>query len=94
MEKANKIIYVIYINDIQFTCLFEEKENEINIPIILGIKGLTFIKKEDSKNHVKIYYELKDLDIVKINLNGKLILEKLLPIRISLNRLRHLLLNN
>ena len=92
MEKANKIIYVIYINDIQFTCLFEEIENEINIPIILGFKGLTFIKKEESTNQVNIYYELKDFDLVKINLNGKLILEKLLPKRISLSRLRHLLL--
>ena len=92
MEKANKIIYVIYINDIQFTCLFEEIENEINIPIILGFKGLTFIKKEESNNQVNIYYELKDFDLVKINLNGKLILEKLLPKRISLSRLRHLLL--
>lgn len=87
------MIYVIYINNHQFTCLIGEIEKEKNIPSILGFPDLNFLKKEKNGEYIKIFYELKELIKVKIHLNKKPILEKSLPISISLNRLRDLLSN-
>ena len=88
------MIYEIYINNQQFTCLYESIDNEKNIPNIIGFPGLIFINKETYADSSKIYYKLNDLIEVKINLNNKIIFEKLFPLSISLKRLRDLLKQN
>ena len=83
------MIYEIYINNQQFTCLYESIDNEKNIPNIIGFPGLIFINKETYTDSSKIYYKLNDLIKVKINLNNKKIFEKLFPLSISLKRLSY-----
>ena len=49
MKKENKIVYEIFINNNQFTCILSEnKNNEIekNIPSIIDIPELEFIEKK------------------------------------------------
>jgi hypothetical protein len=40
------MIFEIYINNEQFSCIFEDSKNEKNIPIILGIPNMNFISKK------------------------------------------------
>ena len=95
MKKENKIVYEIFINNNQFTCILSEnKNNEIekNIPSIIDIPDLEFIEKKKNLDTIKIYYKVKDLLKIKIYLDGKQVLENNFPLSISLRRLRQLLL--
>jgi len=56
MKKGNKVIYEIYINNEQFSCIYEDIKNEKNIPNILGIPNLNCINKEINANATKLYY--------------------------------------
>ena len=87
----DKIIYEIYINNKQFSCLIQDTNKEENIPSILGFQDLIFIKRVQNDNSIKIYYELKNLVNVSINYNKREIFKKLFPISISLRRLRDFL---
>ena len=91
MEKDKKNIYEIYINNEQFSCLFEDIKYEKNIPINIGIPDLILVKKETNDKTIKIYYDIKNLVNTQIILNENIILEKLFPLSIPLNRLRDLL---
>jgi hypothetical protein len=91
MENNNKMIYRIYINNVQFSCIFEAIKNEKNIPSILGFPNLNFIKKEEIDNNIKLYYQLNELVKIRVNFNGIILFEKLFPLSISLKRLRDLL---
>ena len=87
------MIYIIYINNKQFTCLSEEEENEKNIPYILGFPCLTILNKEKNNGITELFYQLKDFINLKIYLNEKFVLEKLFPLSIPLKRLRDLLIH-
>lgn len=91
MEKDKKNIYEIYINNEQFSCLFEDIKYEKNIPINIGIPDLILVKKETNDKTIKIYYDIKNLVNTQMILNENIILEKLFPLSIPLNRLRDLL---
>ena len=91
MKRGHKMIFEIYINNEQFSCVFEDSKNEKNIPIILGIPNMNFINKKINDNTTKLYYQLNELIKVKIHFNKKIIFEKLFPLSISLKRLRDLL---
>lgn len=92
MKSENKILYEIFINDSQFTCIFENIQNEKNISKILGISDLEFIEKKENLDITQMYYKLNNLEKIKIFLDEKLILEKDYPLAINLKRLRELLL--
>ena len=83
----DKMPYIIYINNTQFTCLFEDSKNIENIPKILDIPELKFIKEEKNK----IYYQSEDIKKVKLNLDGNFIEDKFLPLSMTLNRVRDIL---
>ena len=91
MDNKNKMIYEIYINNKQFTCLYEKIEKEKNIPNILGIQDLILKDKKDNIESIKLLYQLNDLIKIKIYLNDVFILEQKFPLSIQLNRLRELL---
>jgi hypothetical protein len=53
---------------------------------------LNFIRKETNDNSINLYYQLNELEKIKIYFNNKILLEKILfPLSISLKRLRDLL---
>ena len=83
----DKMPYIIYINNTQFTCLFEDSKNIENIQKILDIPELKFIKEEKNK----IYYQSEDIKKVKLNLDGNFIEDKFLPLSMTLNRVRDIL---
>ena len=85
--KKDKMFYIIYINNTQFTCLFEDVKNIQNIPKILEIPELKFIKQEKNK----IYYQSDGIEKVKLNLDGNFIEDKFLPLLMPLNRIRDIL---
>ena len=92
MDNKNKMIYEIFINNKQFTFLYEKIENEKNISNILGIQDLILKDKKDNIESIKLFYQLNDLIIIKIYLNDVFILEQQFPLSIQLNRLRDLLI--
>ena len=87
------IIYEIYINNKQFTCLSEKIENEKNIPSIIGFQDLILLERKYNNDSCKLYYKLSELFNIKIFLNDKFILEKIFPLSIQLNRMRDLLVH-
>jgi hypothetical protein len=93
MENNDKKIYGIYINNEQFSCIFEDIKNEEKIPSILGFPNLNFIRKEMKDNSINLYYQLNELKKIKIyfNNNNNILLEKIFHLSISLKRLRDLL---
>ena len=53
---------------------------------------MNFIRKETNDNSINLYYQLNELEKIKIYFNNKILLEKILfPLSISLKRLRDLL---
>ena len=85
--KEDKTFYIIYINNIQFTCLFEDTKNIKDIPKVIDFPELKLIKQENNK----IYYQSDDIEKVKINLDGNFIEDKFLPLSMSLNRIRDII---
>ena len=86
-----KMIYEIYINNKQFTCLTEKIENEKKIRSIIGFQDLIFLERKNNNDSIKLFYKLNELFNIKIYLNDKFILEKEFPLSIQLNRMRDLL---
>ena len=77
MENNDKKIYGIYINNEQFSCIFEDIKNEKKIPSILGFPNLNFIRKEIKDNSINLYYQLNELEKIKLYFNNKILLEKI-----------------
>ena len=77
MENNDKKIYGIYINNEQFSCIFEDIKNEEKIPSILGFPNLNFIRKETNDNSINLYYQLNELEKIKLYFNNKILLEKI-----------------
>ena len=46
MKNENKIVYEIYINKYQFTCILLDKKEETKIPKIIKLPNLELISKE------------------------------------------------
>ena len=94
MKDENTIIYEIFINNAQFTCIRLEKEKKESIlTSIIGIPDLEFIEKKTyDENSVKMYYRLKDILKIKIYKDKKIVIEDNYPPSISLKRLRQLLI--
>lgn len=65
MDNKNKMIYEIYINNKQFTFLYEKIENEKNILNILGIQDLILKDKKDNIESIKLFYQLNNLLLSK-----------------------------
>ena len=93
MKDENTIIYEIFINNAQFTCIPLEKKKESILTSIIGIPDLEFIeKKTNDGNSIKMYYRLKDILKIKIYKGKKIVIEDNYPLSISLKRLRQLLI--
>ena len=52
---------------------------------------MNFIRKETNDNSINLYYQLNELEKIKLYFNNKILLEKIFPWSISLKRLRDLL---
>ena len=96
MKNEKKIVYEIYINNAQFTCIFLDEKEEKNIPKKIGLTNLEFISKEKKNDiYIKMHYKLNDVITIKIYFDDnerKKPIENNYPLSISLKRLRHLLI--
>ena len=97
MKNENELVYLIYINDVQFTCILLNKNEERNIPKIIELPNLKLIKTEkNNDNSMKIYYKSDDIVKVKIclvnNERATTTIENNYPLSIKLTRLRYLLI--
>ena len=95
MKNENKIVYEIYINNAQFTCIMLDEKEEKNIPQIIKLPNLEFIsKKKKNDINIKMHYKLNDISTIKIFFDDKRKkpIENDYPLSISLKRLRHLLI--